>query len=98
MRMPVVPLCLVVLTAPAPHAPHSAPHARPFLQIREGMRMMGFSDWALFSSWYLVYAILFAFVAVLIAIICKLSMFPNSSIVIVSKLNNPASRHLDSLS
>ena len=52
-------------------------------QIREGMRMMGFSDWALFSSWYLVYMALFGAVAVLIAIICKLSMFPNSSPIIV---------------
>jgi ATP-binding cassette, subfamily A (ABC1), member 3 len=45
--------------------------------------MMGMSDIALFSAWYITYIIMFTIGAVLIAIVTSQTMFPNSSGVLL---------------
>jgi ATP-binding cassette subfamily A (ABC1) protein 3 len=52
-------------------------------QIREGVRMMGMSDWALFSSWYITYIIMFTIGAVITSIVTCHTMFPNSSGILI---------------
>jgi ABC-type multidrug transport system ATPase subunit len=47
-------------------------------KIREGVRMMGMGDSALFVAWYITYSIVFTIIALLIAIITKASFFPAS--------------------
>lgn len=47
-------------------------------RIREGMQMMGLSTSALYASWFITYAIIFSFIAVLISLISNATFFPNS--------------------
>jgi ATP-binding cassette subfamily A (ABC1) protein 3 len=47
-------------------------------KIREGMRMMGLSDAALFTAWYITYGILFLIIAFFIAVTTGLTFFSNS--------------------
>lgn len=44
-------------------------------KIREGMRMMGLSDAALLGSWYVMYAIIFFIIAVIISIMTRPNMW-----------------------
>ena len=47
-------------------------------RIREGVRMMGMGDGALYASWVATYALLFLVVALCVAITCSATMFPRS--------------------
>jgi ATP-binding cassette subfamily A (ABC1) protein 3 len=49
------------------------------MKIREGMRMMGLSDSALFGSWLVTYALIYLFIAAAIAIITSNNIFKASS-------------------
>jgi ABC-type Na+ transport system ATPase subunit NatA len=48
------------------------------IDCREGMRMMGLSDSALFVAWYITYGILFLLIAFVIAVIAGSTFFSNS--------------------
>ena len=52
-------------------------------QVREGMKMMGMSDLALFSSWYCTYILLFGVVALLVGLVTSATLFPHSSAVLL---------------
>ncbi len=45
--------------------------------------MMGLSDFALFSAWFVVYIGLFGVVALVVALITSRTLFPNSSFVLL---------------
>lgn len=47
-------------------------------RLREGMRMMGYSDPALVASWYGTYAVVFATIAAAIVVITKATLFSHS--------------------
>ena len=47
-------------------------------RIREGVRMMGMGDLALYASWVATYALLFLVVALCVAVTCAATMFPRS--------------------
>lgn len=52
-------------------------------KIREGMRMMGLSDFSLFASWYITYFVLFFVIAVSLTVIGSIGLFEHSSPLLV---------------
>lgn len=72
----------VVIVAPLPLIVYSLSLLFAFVSVgcccREGMRMMGLSDSALFVAWYITYGILFLLIALVIAIIAGSTFFSNS--------------------
>ena len=48
-------------------------------KLREGCKMMGMSDSALIASWYITYGVVFTAISLIITVLCKTSLFANSS-------------------
>jgi len=52
-------------------------------KIREGMKMMGMTNTSFYSSWVITYAIIYAFISLIMTLILKAQIFVKSNFFLI---------------